>query len=217
MIGFARAAASIQPGISSSGTKALLTKSSTILLLPPALLAIAVASGLGNEEARPTFSRELVRGGAATFGVALLISGAWLVRNQVLYGDPLGQRAFDWYFRDTVRWEAFRAGQPRLALGRTREARQLVSRAMLQGSEAFSEERVRRELDATSGAIERAQGAVEASGVAAAASVLETSRTHQARAAERLGVGDAREALAQTLVARRLASRAQELAQGSGR
>jgi hypothetical protein len=28
----------------------------------------------------------------------------------VLYGDPLGQRAFNWYFQDTVRWEDFRNG-----------------------------------------------------------------------------------------------------------
>jgi hypothetical protein len=114
-------------------------------------------------------------------------------------------------------WEAFRAGQPRVAVAHTREARSLASRVSLRVTGSFSAERVAHEIETTSLAIEHAQGAIESSSAAAAASILETSRTHQARATELLGTGDFRRALAQTLVARRLASRALELAQGSGR
>jgi hypothetical protein len=40
--------------------------------------------------------------------VVLVLSGWWFGRNQALYGDPLAQKAFDWYFSDTPTWELFR-------------------------------------------------------------------------------------------------------------
>jgi hypothetical protein len=115
---------------------ALLSKQSSILLLPPTLLALVLAarnaappapeaapapSPRGKKrkgEAPPAASAapkadwtgSLVRAGLVTGGVILLLSGWWFVRNHLLYGDPLGQRAFNWYFADTPTWEGFRAG-----------------------------------------------------------------------------------------------------------
>jgi hypothetical protein len=43
----------------------------------------------------------LLRCAAVTFGVAVLIGGAWMARNARLYGDPLGTKAFEQYFQDT--------------------------------------------------------------------------------------------------------------------
>jgi len=69
---------------------ALLTKSIAILLFPVAWLAVALAAR-GPDGCRwRTLARDLL----AVTGLALLVSGWWLVRNQILYGDPLAQRAF---------------------------------------------------------------------------------------------------------------------------
>jgi hypothetical protein len=58
-------------------------------------------------------AREFVRNGAVLAGVLMVLSGCWFVRNHMLYGDPLGQRAFNWYFEDTPRWVSFRdSGMP---------------------------------------------------------------------------------------------------------
>jgi hypothetical protein len=108
----------------------VLTKSSDLLLFPVALIALVLAcrstgersaAEPGVQDARKRTERgsryskpaaaapapsELntalfLRGAAVTFGVALLIGGAWMVRNARLYGDPLGTKAFEQYFQDT--------------------------------------------------------------------------------------------------------------------
>jgi hypothetical protein len=68
----------------------LLTKSLGVLLLPVAWLGLALA---GRGPVRYEW-RRVGRDIIATTAVALVISGPWLVRNQLLYGDPLAQRAF---------------------------------------------------------------------------------------------------------------------------
>jgi hypothetical protein len=46
-------------------------------------------------------------GGTLLLTLAVL-AGWWFARNYLLYGDPLGQRVFNWYFEDTPRWAQFR-------------------------------------------------------------------------------------------------------------
>ncbi len=68
----------------------MLTKSLAVLLFPLAWFAFALAAR-GPEGIE---WRRLGRDVAACTGVALALCGWWLVRNQVLYGDPVAQRAF---------------------------------------------------------------------------------------------------------------------------
>jgi len=68
----------------------LLTKSLGAVLLPVAWLGV-VLTGRGPE--RYEWKR-MLRDLAVVTAVALVIAGPWLVRNQLLYGDPLAQRAF---------------------------------------------------------------------------------------------------------------------------
>lgn len=42
--------------------------------------------------------------------IFVVLTGWWLARNQMLYGDPLAKKAFDWYFADTPLFERFRRG-----------------------------------------------------------------------------------------------------------
>ncbi|MBI3912255.1 MAG: glycosyltransferase family 39 protein [Armatimonadetes bacterium] len=104
----------------------LLTKMSLVILFPVAALALllgsrrrekreAAASRKKRRAPAPRTSEWLTldgatfaRGLAISFGVALAIGGPWLARNYVLYGDPLANRAFTWYFADTRRYEWFR-------------------------------------------------------------------------------------------------------------
>ncbi|HEU4752986.1 MAG TPA: glycosyltransferase family 39 protein, partial [Armatimonadota bacterium] len=86
---------------------ALLSKSNAILLLPPALLALYLGARRGPESPAQVWRRLLTTGGV-TAGVLLLLAGWWFARNQALYGDPLGQKAFNWYFADTPTLEQFR-------------------------------------------------------------------------------------------------------------
>jgi hypothetical protein len=68
----------------------MLTKSIALLLLPVAwLAALLAARGPGGLS-----WRRLARDAGAATAVALVICGWWLVRNQMLYGDPLAQKAF---------------------------------------------------------------------------------------------------------------------------
>jgi len=108
---------------------ALLTKQSGVLLLPVALAGIALAVHASRTPeappAAPRVSRRVpderdrlradqaaaalfLRSGAVALGIAAALAGWWFVRNQVLYGDPLAQGAFNEYFADTPRWESFR-------------------------------------------------------------------------------------------------------------
>jgi len=68
----------------------LLTKSMAVLLFPVAWVAAWMAARGNNGYRWGQLARDLV---LAT-GIALAIAGWWLARNQVLYGDPLAQRAF---------------------------------------------------------------------------------------------------------------------------
>ena len=68
----------------------MLTKSLAAVLFPVAWLAyLFAARGPKGFE-----TRRLARDIGIATGVALLICGWWLVRNQILYGDLLAQRAF---------------------------------------------------------------------------------------------------------------------------
>ena len=68
----------------------MLTKSIAVLLFPVAWLAAAFAA-----RAPEGFRwRRFLAHAAITAGVALLLCGWWLARNQMLYGDPLAQKAF---------------------------------------------------------------------------------------------------------------------------
>ncbi len=114
-------------------------------------------------------------------------------------------------------WESYRAGQARAAVAQTREARNLATRAVARVNGPVSEQRVADEIGATDRLLEQAREAITSSADPSAARVLENARMHQERANDLLGEGDLRPALAQTLVARRLASRAEELARSLSR
>jgi 4-amino-4-deoxy-L-arabinose transferase-like glycosyltransferase len=68
----------------------MLTKSIAVLLLPVAWLAALFGA---RTDGGVRWRQALVHAATATV-VALVICGWWLVRNQVLYGDPLAQGAF---------------------------------------------------------------------------------------------------------------------------
>ncbi len=113
-------------------------------------------------------------------------------------------------------WEAFRAGRVRGAMTRTREARGLVNRALTLVRGAVDDERVAQELAETDSVLERANDVVREAGNDSARRILETSRDHQKRARGLFADREYRAALAQTLVARRLAQRAIRIAQEGG-
>lgn len=113
---------------------ALLAKSSGLLLLPAAGLALLLGvrrpaapspveqngSRPGSRKRRPGKEPEpvplpgwparLLRAAAAALVPLLLLSGWWYIRASSLYGDPLGGKVFHWYFADTPRWADFQAG-----------------------------------------------------------------------------------------------------------
>ena len=93
---------------------ALLAKQSNLMLFPSALLAVFLASRPRTVQAEGDFTREgtlrFLRTGVVVMGVVLLLSGWWFARNAALYGDPLAQKAFDWYFSDTPTFEQFKGG-----------------------------------------------------------------------------------------------------------
>jgi len=80
----------------------LLTKSIAALLFPVVWLALAFAA----RGPRGYEWKRLARDLAACTGVALLLGGWWLIRNQVIYGDLLAQKAFLVAFRDRPSPEA---------------------------------------------------------------------------------------------------------------
>lgn len=71
---------------------ALLTKSSAMALLP---VLILYSYKFMPKDVNPTLRW-------APFGVALLVAAPWLVRNTILYGDPLGLRVFSEAFVGTA-------------------------------------------------------------------------------------------------------------------
>ena len=75
---------------------ALLAKTSTLFLVPLALAVIALRWA----RTTPTPWRRVIGHSAVFAGIVLAIGGWWLVRNWVLYGDPLAwgafQEAFGW-------------------------------------------------------------------------------------------------------------------------
>ncbi len=81
---------------------ALLTKTSTLILVPLGLIAITLA--WSREKSVPW--RHLFGDGGAFLGAAAVIGGWWLVRNQMLYGDALAygvfKTAFGW--QSPQRW-----------------------------------------------------------------------------------------------------------------
>jgi 4-amino-4-deoxy-L-arabinose transferase-like glycosyltransferase len=81
---------------------AILTKATGILLIPIMLLGVIVAARLQSGR----WARAL---GAATLALVmtLLISGWWLARNYILYGDPLLQRTFVEVFAGTAKAQDF--------------------------------------------------------------------------------------------------------------
>jgi len=132
-----RAAATTRDAVRLGGALALalLAKQSAIVLLPPALLALYLwtrpAPLLKPAAGTPGSARRTVRGqnpaapaaepdvrlflvsGLIVGAVLLILAGWWYLRNHLVYGDPLGLRAFNWYFADTTRWADFR-DNPRL-------------------------------------------------------------------------------------------------------
>jgi hypothetical protein len=80
----------------------LLTKATGVLLIPIMLLGVIVAARLQSGRWGAAF-------GAATLAlvITLLVSGWWLVRNYILYGDPLLQRTFLEVFAGTAKAQDF--------------------------------------------------------------------------------------------------------------
>jgi 4-amino-4-deoxy-L-arabinose transferase-like glycosyltransferase len=80
----------------------ILTKATGILLIPITLLGVIVAARLQSGR----WARAL---GAATLALVmtLLVSGWWLARNYILYGDPLLQRTFLEVFAGTAKAQDF--------------------------------------------------------------------------------------------------------------
>jgi len=80
----------------------ILTKATGVLLIPIMLLGVIVAAQLQSGR----WARAL---GAATLALVmtLLVSGWWLARNYILYGDPLLQRTFLEVFAGTAKAQDF--------------------------------------------------------------------------------------------------------------
>ncbi|MCW3055208.1 MAG: 4-amino-4-deoxy-L-arabinose transferase and related glycosyltransferase of family [Chthonomonadales bacterium] len=75
---------------------AILTKATGLLLLPVFGFALLLMWRSGGS------LKELLRNAGMTLGIALLISGWWFVRNQMLYGQPMPLRLFAAEFGGTV-------------------------------------------------------------------------------------------------------------------
>jgi len=104
--------------------------------------------------------------------------------------------------------EAFRSGQLRLVFPRTREARSLAHRSLSRVRGPLGQDRVNEEIARTDEALIRSSESVDASANPDAQRLLVNARNHQGRARQLLEKDQLRPALAQTIVARRLAFRA---------
>ena len=108
-------------------------------------------------------------------------------------------------------WESVHGGHPREALVLTREARALANRARSLPGVAGDPLVVENALTETDRALERTADVVVGSGSSSAEALLERARSHQERGRAALRVRDLERALAQTRVARNLASRALQM------
>lgn len=86
---------------------AVLTKASAALLLALVPLALVLAAQRGSGAQGGLTGRTAVMCLLAFLGSAAAVSGWWLWRNAVLYGDPLGMRALESYFRSAPSPEYF--------------------------------------------------------------------------------------------------------------
>ena len=108
---YRRGEAERPPGVSAMASLGLmiglgmLTKSLAVLLFPVgwAAAALAARGPKGYEW------RRLARDAAVSTAVALALCGWWLVRNQIIYGDPLAQKAFLSAFQDRPSPQSFMA------------------------------------------------------------------------------------------------------------
>ena len=75
----------------------ILTKTSTLLLFPAVLLACYLLAARGL-----TTAAQAGRVAAIACGLGALIGSPWLLRNQLLYGDPLAQHVFVSAFSSTA-------------------------------------------------------------------------------------------------------------------
>ena len=74
---------------------ALLTKSSSMAIAPILFIALVQGASVGADEEKPPDSRRLVQALGIVVLVVVLLWGWWVVRNQILYGDPLAAKAFE--------------------------------------------------------------------------------------------------------------------------
>lgn len=77
---------------------ALLTKSTSLALVPIVGLALAMGAPLGLEADERAQLRRLLGGVLVVGGIVLVLAGWWFLRNQLLYGDPLAAQVFERLF-----------------------------------------------------------------------------------------------------------------------
>lgn len=75
----------------------VLTKTSTLLMFPVTIVVLATLAAR-----RAISPRDAARAGAIAVVLGLVIGGPWLVRNCLLYGDPVAQHIFLTAFRNTA-------------------------------------------------------------------------------------------------------------------
>jgi len=76
----------------------ILTKATCLLLLPLCPLGLLLAPAPAPAARHSQQHKSPAWHAAVCFAVALLVSGWWLWRNTVLYGDPMGMKALEAYF-----------------------------------------------------------------------------------------------------------------------
>jgi len=84
---------------------AMLVKSNSLFVLAVGIVAVVLGTQAKNQ--RPHQVRAMGQSLGLMLGAMLLVCGWWLVRNQVLYGDPLAQKVFVGLFsqdRATPEW-----------------------------------------------------------------------------------------------------------------
>ncbi|MCD6097797.1 hypothetical protein J7K18_02780 [bacterium] len=115
---------------------------------------------------------------------------------------------------------AYDEGNYRAAMGLTMRAREMVRRALRiihSGPHEVTEEEAARVIEEVTGFIEEATTVIEESGDESAIALLDEANTHLENANSFFEEGNYRGAVAEALVARRLAARALRIVEGSGR